>query len=217
VKDFVFREVWMPIDVNGDGEASTKDGNTPLIYKGAEVMFRLALFDVMPVDEDEPGEFRNHANLVSLLLRIRSGSYAGTVLLDSSTGTVSFDATATPAQFMAKEKAPISIHLPSAITGITAGDQYMVFSGVTSEGAEPDVFGRSRVSVLDVGIGGGSVPEPAESFVTMADFRAALQGVVKYGKNPKGKTVTLVSRSGSKGRTMGCDDDGNAMSVKEVY
>jgi hypothetical protein len=218
MKNFVYREVWLPLEVNGDEEASTLKGAVPLIYKGAEVMFRIALFDRLPVDEDDPGELRDISNLVAFVLKVRSTSYAGTELLDSTAGTVTFDPTVTAAQFHAMEKAPISVYLPKAITAITAGQQYVTFAGMTSEAAQDDGFGRCRVNVVDIGLGGASsAPAAGVEYVTSDMFRAAVQGFVKYGRNPAGKTVTFVSRSGRKGRVVGCDDNGNSINAPESY
>lgn len=219
MKDFTFREIWLPLDVNGDEEARTLNGGTPMIYKGAEVMFRIGLFDVLPVNSDNPGTFRNHANLVAFLLKIRSGSYAGSLQLDSSAGgDLSFDPTVTEAQFLNKQKAPISVYLPGSITGITAGELYMTFTGLTSESAQPDAFGRARVTVTDIGIGTvSSAPAAGVQVVTTDMFRAALNGCVKYGKNPAGKSFTLVSPNGQKGRNYSVDDKGTAGAKLETY
>ena len=77
----------------------------------------MALYDRLPVDENDPGEFRSHANLALVEFKIRSGSYAGTLLLNSSSGGFP-DIRSTPVaeQFIIKKDAPISIRLPAAIT-----------------------------------------------------------------------------------------------------
>lgn len=224
MSDFIQREIWIPINVNGDTDATALSGSPGLMFKGAETMFRLALFETMPQDVNNPGVFRNHANLISFLLKVRSGDYgaSGVLLLDSSSGaTVTINATVTEAQFIAREAAPISIYCPSAITAITTTGQphYLSFTGATSDTpAQPDGFGFGRLAVKDIGIGAADSVAPAAPIAVTSDmFNAALAACVKYGKNPAGKTWTGVGSAGLVGRTFGCDDDGNAMAVLETY
>lgn len=221
MKDFAYREIWLPIDVNGDTDARALTGNSPMIYKGAECVFRLALYDRLPLSEENPGEFRNHQNIVAFLLSIKTGSYAGTEVLNTGwfDGLV-LDAAATEAQFITKQRAPISIHVPGSYTAaLTAGEHYLTFSGRTNESTEPDGFGFGRVTVKDIGITTAAAPAPevAGSYITAEMFNAAIGQCVKFGKNPAGKTFTLVSRSGAFGRTHGCDDAGSSVDRKETY
>jgi hypothetical protein len=210
MKDFNYRKIWIPIDVHGE-ESFALNGRIGEIYKGAECMFCLGLFDSMPADESNPGEFLNHQAIVSFLLKIRSGSYAGTVLLDSSAGgDFACDPTVTELEFLRRQKAPITIKITDAMAAnLTAGELYMTFTGITGESAQKDGFGRGRLNVVDIGITlAGSAPAPAEQYATVAEMRAALANKVSFGRNPPGKTMTLVSRSGAKGRTIGVDDRG---------
>lgn len=219
MKDILYRQVWIPLNVNGDQDCKTLDNNQPLIIKSAEVMFRIGLFNVMPINTDQPGEFYNHSNLTAFVMRINTADYAGTSLMDSSVGgTVVFDPTVTESQFLAKERAPISIYCPSAITGITAGPQFLVFKGITSESAEPDAFGWGKITIKDLGLAAAAPPaQDAASYVTLDLFRAAIANCVRFGKNPAGRTATFVAPLGKKGMTLGAADNGGLNTKQENY
>jgi hypothetical protein len=225
MKNFTLREIWLPLDVNGDEEASTLNGAAPLIFPGFEYMFRIGIFDRMPAGEDDPGEFRNIASLVAFIMRVKQTSYAGTTLIDTSDGaaiaagaTVLFDPTCTEAEFVAKTKAPVNVYLPAAITnptGITSAEQqWVTFTGATVDAAaQPDAFGRCRLRVIDLGQGAASSPPaPATNYVTSDIFAAAMNGVVKFGVNPRGRYPILVNTDGSKGTTVRAGDNGELVS-----
>lgn len=219
MNDFVYRKIWLPIDVNGDDLVKTIQGSAPLMYKGGETMLCIALFNSMP-NSSSNGEFLNHALLASFFVKIRTGSHAGTAILDSTAGgDTEIDPTVTEAQFAARTKAPIQIYLPTLITAITAGSQYIQFIGATTDKpAQPDGFGRGLITVEDIGIGAAdSVAPAADGAASMSVVNAALAQCVKYGKNPRGKTVTFVSPNAGKGRTIGCDDAGKQISNLETY
>lgn len=219
MKDFVLREIWLPVDVNGSGEPLELAGGSPLIFKGAECMIRLALFDRMPRSQTEPGEFRNVSSIALFEFKIRSGSYAGTLLLNSTSGGfVDKDATCTETEFFNKSKAPINILLPAAITSIAAGNQYFTLTGQTVEKSDIDAFGRGRIVIEDIGIGAADSAVPASPTAPSKEYvDAVLAQCVKYGKNPRAKTATFVSRNGKHGRTIGCDDNGQQLSNRESY
>lgn len=220
--DQLYHEIWIPILAGSRNELLTLEGDLPLLPKGAEVCFKLAIFDTPPVDTANPGTFRNHSSLASFLLKIRSGSYAGTLLLDSSSGAdvAPIDSTVQPADFLAKTKAPISIRCPTAITGIAAATQYMTFTGATNDApTQPDYFGRARIEVLDVGIGAAEAPPaPAEQYALRTYVDAALQNKVSFGKNPPAKYPIFVSPGGRFGRPgVPPDDKGNPIGNLERY
>lgn len=222
MNDFVFRKIWIPIDANGDGESQTIAGKQALAYLGGEVMFCLGLFNRMPAG-NEVGEFLNHNKLASFLLKIRQGSYASTTLkLDSSTAgaEVEIDGAVTEQQFSSRAKAPIQIYLPRALTAnLVAETLFMTFTGATTDKpTEPDVFGRGKIEVIDVGLSLADAVAPAGVQAASTDMVQALfQQTVKYGKNPPGKTATFVSRNNRFGRPVGCDDNGNALANLERY
>jgi hypothetical protein len=219
MNDFVFRKIWLPIDVNGDAAVLNAAGRQALMYKGGEVMFCLALFNRLPAGEDA-GEFLNHARIATFLLKIRQTNYTGTLLLDSSAGaTVEIDPTVTEDQFKARTKAPIQIYCPSAITAIAAGTLYMTFIGATTDApAQPDPFGRGVITCEDIGIGAADSVAPAGAQAATTDMLNAIaQQCVKYGKNPAGKTFTLVSPNNTRGRKFGVSDDGKEIANLERY
>ena len=195
-------------------------GSPGRMFKGGEVMFRLALFDSLPVDSDNVGVFRNHANLATFLMKIRSGSYAGTLLMDSTSGaTVTIKTTVTEQQFFDQQDAPISIYCPNAITAIAEGNQYMTFAGTTLDApAQIDGLGRGRIAVEDIGLGLADSVTPTGPAAVSSDVVNALFALcVKFGLNPAGKTATFVSPNSTVGRTIGCDDEGQQLSVLETY
>jgi len=213
------RELWIPLDWSGDNEAITLQGTTGLIFKGGNAELMFAVYETMPQSQDAPGVFRNHSAITSFVFKIRSGSYAGTLLLDSNSGgTTSLNPNPPPDEedFIERSAAPIRILLPYTITAITAGDHYFTFSAVLNNGEQFD--GRGRISVLDIGLGAVDSVAPASPTAATTDWVLGLiNGCVKYGKNPSGKTATFVSPNGAFGRTKGADDDGNEMSVLETY
>lgn len=213
MKNFTFREIWLQIDVNGDGEAVTLNGNPPLIYPGFEYMFRIGMYDRLPSGGDDVGEFRNIASIVAFILRVRSGSYAGTLLLDTSDPTaiaagarVDPNATATEQDFLNKAKAPMNVYLPKEVTeSITAAQHYMTFTGASIENAaQPDAFGRARLQVIDLGQGvvGAAPAAAAADYVRSDIFRAAMNGKVSFGTNPRGLYPVIVNEDGSYGTAL---------------
>lgn len=225
MKTFTYREIWLPIDVNGNGEAVTSEGNAPLIYPGFEYMFRVALFDSLPTNAENPGVFRDVSSIVAFIMRWKQTSYAGTVLLDTSDPTaiaagakVEFDRVATEADFVAKTKAPINIYLPKEVTnptGITsATQQWITFTGASIENAaQADPFGRARLQVIDLGEGATAAPPAAAAadYVRSDIFRAAMQGKVSFGTNPRGLYPVLVNADGSYGVPLRAGPNGEAI------
>lgn len=226
MKNFTYREIWLPIDVNGDDEAKTLNGNAPLIYPGFEYMFRIGLYDRLPGASDDVGEFRNIASIVAFILRVRSGSYAGTLLIDTSDVTaiaagarVDFDATATEQDFLNKTKAPVNVYLPKEVTapaGITAASShYMTFTGASIENAaQADAFGRARITVIDLGQGAaGAAPAAAAADYVRSDiFQAAFNGVVKFGNNPRGRYPIILNEDGTYGTALKTGQNGEFLS-----
>lgn len=211
----------MPIDVNGDNDARTLNGGTPLIPIGGEVMFRVALFDKLPAGDDV-GEFRNHALVVTAQAKIhlKAGQTIGGVLLDSAVdGTVALDPSVTETQFKSKQKAPISIYFSSAkIAGVAAGTHFIKFHGITSESVEADIFGWSDIAFKDVGTltaGAPSAGNPA--YVTQIDLAAVVASCVRFGKNPVGRMPIFVSPNGAAGVEVGSDNNGDLVINRKEY
>lgn len=232
--DAPFREIWLPLLKDGGDECMTLDRQQALTGKGAETMLRIGLFKSFgALSEDDPGEFYNIANIIAFILKISSASYAGGGdLLDTSSAPhiaacaaagllpVEFLPDATETQFINRERAPINIYLPSSATAnLTAGTLYAVFTGATSDRAtQNDWWGYGRFISKDIGLGVVPVaPAQAELYVRSDVFQAADASNVKFGKNKPGRTATFVSRNGRKGRTLGCDDNGQGAGNLENY
>lgn len=210
-----YREIWLALDALNPGrEVNDLAGAIAYMAKGGETMFRIALFKRLPVDENDPGEFMDHSTISSFLLNIRSTSYSGTLLLDSSSGAeLSRNNTASEVNFVKRADAPISILCPPTITAIAAGTQYLICFGTTNaSGTNKVPFGKGQITVDDIGLtASDSAPPAGPNNVTSDIVNALFNQCVKYGTNPKGKTFTLVSPSEIHARVYGVDDNGNDM------
>lgn len=93
---------------------------------------------------------------------------------------------------------------------VADGDYEVTVFGFTQKGRE--VFGVSKLKMIDRKITDYiPAPVPGPQYATTADLRGFVEQCVKYGKNPAGKTFTLVSRNGLKGRKHGTNNDGSDM------
>jgi hypothetical protein len=223
------RPVWLPILFEDANPSVTLLGNAPLIAKGAEARFYISIFEKFDQNTaSNPGTLIDISNFVAFILKVWATDYGtGTLLLDTSDAAtiaagaaVSFNPTATAAQFYSREAAQIQIYLPATVTAnVTAGDRYAVFTGATSEAAsQPDYFGRSLYNSLEVGLGTVAVPpSPTSEYVRSDVFQAAMNGVVRWGTNPPGRTFTVVSPSGAYGRTLGCSDESELITNLETF
>jgi hypothetical protein len=185
------------------------------------------------LNADDPGELYDSSNLTAFIMKIWETNFGtGSLLLDSSSASyisacsavgavpVTFEHTATAAQFVARQKSQITIYCPASTTAnVTAGARFGVLTGASQERAtEPDWFGDFNVTSREVGLSSVATPPvPAELYVRSDVFQAADANNVKFGKNKKGRTITLVSRSGLHGRTLGVDDNAKPIDVRESY
>ena len=88
----------------------------------------------------------------------------------------------------------------------------------TDTPAQPDGFGRGHITCEDIGIGAADSVAPAGASAATTDMvNAALQQCLKYGKNPAGKSFSLTSPNGLKGRLKYTSDDGEDASELVNY
>jgi len=228
--DYPLREIWMPVLVASRKGHLTLDGDMALFAIGAECQFRIALYKSF---NDGVGEFYNVANVIAMIFKIwQTGYGTGSLLLDTSDAAyiaacnavgmipVDIQSTVTETEFVERKKAPITIYVPaSATANVTAGQRYGVLTGATNERpTQPDWFGNVDVEALQVGLGTvAAPPTPADLYVRADVHQAAYANTVKFGKNPPGRTATFVSRNTRKGRTLGCDDNGQGAGNLENY
>jgi hypothetical protein len=232
--DYPLRKIWLPVEPEAETEFLTLQGRIAAHAKGAEFQVGISLFKTRgsgtPADA---GELFSIANLIAFIWKIYTAGYgSGTPVLDTSDAAyiaactaagalpVEFDANASAADFINRTRAQITIYVPaSASANVTAGQNYGVFTGATSERpTQPDWFGNHRVESKEVGLSTvATPPTPAELYVRSDVYQADMANRPRFGKNPAGKTITLVSRSGRKGRNLGCDDNGQGPGNLETY
>ena len=213
-------EIWLPIYPDNVGTDTLKaaTGQSAAMWRGAGVDFRLGFFD-SPAQGSSPAVLRDVSNILTVRLTVRTVQGGGTLLMDKTINQTAIDPTLTIADWNAKAKSHCTISFLGSETLVTAAKQYLAIFGSTSDDStDSDGFGAGRIDIIDIGIAGAdSPPPPGPTYATMDILAAALLQKVSYGKNPAGKTITLVSPGAAFGRTIGCDDNGNPIDAEEDY
>lgn len=145
----------------------------PSAYSGAQFEFQFGLFKTKPT-QDQAGEMLDISNFSGLpRLRIRLANAAGSILLDDTVAgvVVEKDPSCTSTDWTNGTKQHFRFYFPATTTVITAGEQYLVVYG-----PDGDVFGRSKITIIDPGTGAGSSPSPsAEGYFTKAEVNGKLE------------------------------------------
>lgn len=213
------RPIWLPVLYEGEAPAVTLLGTAPFAAKGAECRFMISLFEELGTSADAPGTLFDTSNFVSFILKIWATDFgSGTLLADTSDAgaiaagaSVTFNPTATAAEFYGRVRSQIEVYLPASVTAnITAGARYGVLTGATSENAaQPDWFGNFNFTSKEVGLGTvATAPSPSVDYVRSDIFAAALAQKVNFGVNPRGKFPILVNNSGAYGTAIRTGDNG---------
>lgn len=174
---------------------------TPKIYKGAGVDFELALFD-------SPGNLFDIGNVVDFTLMVKPvntpGGAAEILKTVAPAGNIS------QANWEAGTAQHVSISLLGSETAIAAGTHDLTIWGHTSDaGSDPDVFGTTKIEVLDAGITAVTNPTVTPTYLTEDQIRQLIAGFVRFNGNPAGSKIQLPSDNGQRYILIGCDDNGN--------
>lgn len=184
---------------------ATTSGQGPKLYKGAGVDFAFAFFD-------ELGALMDISNIADLTLHVKTaGTPSGAPLILSTIGSEAINRTLTAAEWNAGTACHALFSILGSATGIAAATYDMTISGHTLDApGDPDVWGVAQVQVIDAGISNlTSPPVGDQPAVTLDQLTAMLSNFARYGRNPAGKTITLVSPAGTFGATHGANDDGS--------
>lgn len=191
----------------------TQTGGEPRLFLGAGVDFEIGFFRL-------DDTLLDISNITDLTLHLKPKGHPSEAPVALKTiSAAAMNPAMTLAQWADGSSAHAVISLLGSETAIPAGDYDVTISGHTLDDAlDLDVFGVSVVRVLDAGISNLAAPplgdDPA---VTLAQLEALLANFVRFGKNPAGKTLTLVSPNGQRGVTVGCNDDGTMQTDLEDY
>lgn len=172
---------------------------TPKIAKGAGVDFEIALFD-------SPGVLFDVGNVVDFTLLIQPAGRASNLVLKTAAPSGNIDVSA----WTAGTGQHAVISLLGAETSIAVGIHELTIWGHTNDaGSDPDVFGVSKIEVVDAGITVITQPAIVPNYPTNDQLGAALAGVVRFNGNPPGAKIALLSPSGLKTVLYGADNAGN--------
>lgn len=171
----------------------------PKIYKGGGVDFEIGIFDSANVLFDV-------ANIVDLTLLVQPVGRASNYILK----TVAPSGNISLADWQSGIAQHGVISLLGSETSIAVGTHELTIWGHTNDaGSDPDIFGTSRIEVLDAGITVVTQPAVVPNYPTNDQLGAALAGVVRFNGNPPGAKIQLRSPSGLKFATFGADNEGN--------
>ena len=176
-------------------------GGTPKIYKGAGVDFEIVLFN-------SDGVLFDVANVLDFTLLVKpSGNPAGATEILK---TVAPSGNINISQWNDGTGQHGIIPLLGSDTAIAAGTHDITIWGHTNDdGADPDIFGMSKLEVIDRGITAITNPAITANYPTLEQLNIALAGVVRFNGNPPGAKIRLESPNGLKFATYGADNDGN--------
>lgn len=170
-------------------------GTTPKIYKGAGVDFELSIFDT----DTTLFDVSNITDVTLMVKPLGNPTAAAEILKTVSVGirNVSLD------EWDNGQLAQVTVSLLGTDTQIAAGTHDLTIWGHTNDaGSDPDVFGTSKIEVIDAGISSVTNPTLTPTYLTEDQIRALLAGYVTYVM-PLGKTLTFQSEDGLYNRILG--------------
>lgn len=183
----------------GENFTNVFSNGTPRIYKGAGVDFEFAIFD-------SAGVLFDIGNIIDFTLLVQPAGRASNYVLKTATPSGNINVS----DWNAGTAQHGVISLLGSDTSIALGTHELTIWGRTSDaGTDPDVFGTSKIEVLDAGITVVTQPAIVPNYPTTDQLAAALAGVVKFAGNPPGAKIQLTSASGLKFATFGADNQGN--------
>jgi hypothetical protein len=169
-------------------------GTSPRIYKGAGCRFEIAFFNTAT-------ELFDVSNIVDVTLMVKPVNNPGAAAEILKTVSV-----IVPVDINAWNNGTgqhVTIDLLGSETNIAAGTHDLTIWGHTQDASiDPDVFGVSRVEIVDAGIAGVTNPTLTPQYATIDQVSAILAGYAQRVL-PPGATLTFQSPDGLNKRVIG--------------